>query len=88
MNIDYAMSAKGYGFTTYTAHNEEELRAAIEDSLKQENSVLIDIKVLPKSMTHGYDGWWNVGVTQNPRNNAQKDALKTKQDMLAKARRY
>lgn len=88
MNIDFAMSAKGYGFTTYTAHNEEELRAALEDSLKQENSTLIDIKVLPKSMTHGYDGWWNVGCTQNPRNNKQKEALQEKQKMLEKARRY
>lgn len=88
MNIDYAMSAKGYGFTTYTAHNEEELRQAISASLKEQNSTLIDIKVLPKSMTHGYDGWWNVGCTQNPRTSKQKEALQEKQKMLEKARRY
>ncbi|MDE6474638.1 MAG: 3D-(3,5/4)-trihydroxycyclohexane-1,2-dione acylhydrolase (decyclizing), partial [Clostridia bacterium] len=60
LNIDYAMSAKGYGFVTYTARNEKQLEEAIADSLKQTTSTLIDIKVLPKSMTHGYDGWWNV----------------------------
>lgn len=88
MNIDFAMSARGYGFTTYTVHNEEELREALKDSLKQQNSTLIDIKVLPKSMTHGYDGWWNVGCTANPKNDKQKEALKTRQKMLEKARRY
>ncbi|MDE7215333.1 MAG: 3D-(3,5/4)-trihydroxycyclohexane-1,2-dione acylhydrolase (decyclizing) [Clostridia bacterium] len=88
MNIDYAMSAKGYGFVTYTARNEKELRDAIADSLKQTTSTLIDIKVLPKSMTHGYDGWWNVGCTKNPRSQKAKAALANKEKMLEKARKY
>ena len=88
MNIDYAMSARGYGFVTYTARNEEELREAIADSLRQTVSTLIDIKVLPKSMTHGYDGWWNVGCTQDPRSKRAKSALENKEEMLSKARKY
>lgn len=88
MNIDYAMSAKGYGFVTYTARNEKELREALADSLKQTSSTLIDIKVLPKSMTHGYGGWWNVGCTQNPRSQKGKEALANKEKMLEKARKY
>ena len=35
----------------------EELEAALIDSKKQSVSTLIDIKVLPKSMTDGYDAW-------------------------------
>ena len=88
MNIDYAMSAKGYGFVTYTARNEKELREALADSLKQTSSTLIDIKVLPKSMTHGYGGWWNVGCTQNQRSQKGKEALANKEKMLEKARKY
>ncbi|MDE6758467.1 MAG: 3D-(3,5/4)-trihydroxycyclohexane-1,2-dione acylhydrolase (decyclizing) [Clostridia bacterium] len=88
MNIDYAMSARGYGFVTYTARNEQELRDAIADSLKQTTSTLIDIKVLPKSMTHGYDGWWNVGCTQAPRSQRGKSALANREKMLEKARKY
>ncbi len=88
LNIDYAMSAKGYGFVTYTARNEKQLEEAIADSLKQTTSTLIDIKVLPKSMTHGYDGWWNVGCTQNTRNKNQEKALSEKNQMLDKARKY
>lgn len=41
----------------------EELEYAIEDSKKQSVSTLIDIKVLPKTMTDGYDSWWHVGVS-------------------------
>ena len=88
MNIDYAMSARGYGFVTYTTRNEQELRDAIADSLKQTTSTLIDIKVLPKSMTHGYDGWWNVGCTQAPRSQRGKSALANREKMLEKARKF
>lgn len=66
MNIDYAMSAKGYGFVTYTAKNMEQLEKALTDAKTQSKSTLIDIKVLPKTMTDGYGGWWNVGCSDNP----------------------
>ena len=88
LNIDYAMNAKAYGFVTYTARNKQELEEAVKDSLKQTKPTLIDIKVLPKSMTHGYDGWWNVGCTQDPKTAGQKQALSEKQRILEKARKY
>lgn len=74
--IDYAMSARAYGYEAYTARTEEELRFALSASLKTEKPVLIDIKVLPKTMTDGYEGgWWQTGVTHAPRNQKQADAL-------------
>ena len=87
MNIDFAMNARSYGFKAYTARNAAELRAALADAAKQTVSTLIDIKVAPKSMTHGYGGWWNVGVSANPRCDKQKRALDSKTAMLAKARK-
>ena len=42
----------------------DELRDALTDSLQQTKPVLIDIKVLPKTMVHGYGDWWRVGVAQ------------------------
>ena len=62
--IDFAASAAGYGLKTYSIHTEEELKAALEDALKQDLPVLYDIKVLPGSMTPGYDSWWRVGVAE------------------------
>ncbi len=74
--VDYALSARGYGLKTYTVKTEEELIFAIQDALKQEVSTLIDIKVLPKTMTDGYEGgFWQCGVTHNPRNDKQQEAL-------------
>ncbi len=76
LSIDYAKSASGYGLKTYTAKTEEELKSALEDALKQKVSTLIDIKVLPKTMTEGYEGgFWQCGVTHNPRNKKQQEAL-------------
>lgn len=88
MNIDFAMNARSYGFVAYTAKNAEELRAALEDSLKQTRPTLIDIKVAPKSMTHGYDGWWNVGVTDNPHSEKGEKAKENRRKMLEKARKF
>lgn len=88
MNIDFAKVAEGYGCVTYTARTEDELRAALADALKQSRSTLIDIKVAPKTMTHGYDGWWNVGVTQNPRTAKQESAKKDRAEHLSRARKY
>ncbi len=62
--VDFAMNAASYGCKSYTAHNEEELIAAIEDAKKQKVSTLIDCKVMPKTMVHGYGDWWRVGVAQ------------------------
>ena len=52
--VDFAMNAASYGCKSYTAHTEEELIAAIEDAKKQKVSTLIDCKVMPKTMVHGY----------------------------------
>ena len=62
--VDFAMNAASYGCKSYTAHTEEELIAAVEDAKKQKVSTLIDCKVMPKTMVHGYGDWWRVGVAQ------------------------
>ncbi len=62
--IDYAMSAAGYGLKTYTVRTAGDLKAALEDALTQPGPVLYDIKVVPGSMTPGYESWWRVGVAE------------------------
>ncbi|MGP4039685.1 3D-(3,5/4)-trihydroxycyclohexane-1,2-dione acylhydrolase (decyclizing) [Gracilibacillus sp. D59] len=86
--ISYAENAAAYGVTTYTATTPEELIAALEDAKKQPVSTLIDIKVLPKTMTHGYDAWWNVGVAEVATKSAIQQSSKARQEKLASARKY
>lgn len=88
MNVDYAMSARGYGFVTYTAKTMEELEKALIDAKKQTKPTLIDIKVLPKTMTDGYGSWWNVGCSDVPRTERGKQVLKERKQKLSEARKY
>jgi len=60
--VNYAKIGEGYGFKTYTCRSQEDLRKALIDSKKQKVSCLFDLKVLPKTMTDGYESWWNVGI--------------------------
>ncbi|WP_045518634.1 3D-(3,5/4)-trihydroxycyclohexane-1,2-dione acylhydrolase (decyclizing) [Neobacillus niacini] len=88
MTIDYAKVAEGYGVKTYTVLTMQELENAILDSKKQSVSTLIDIKVLPKTMTHGYDSWWHVGVAEVSSKEGIQSAFKDKESNLVKARAY
>ena len=86
--IDFAMNAAAYGVKTYTAKTLEELEAALIDSKKQNVSTLIDIKVLPKSMTDGYGAWWHVGIASTSSKEAVNTAFKNKDENLRKARKF
>jgi 3D-(3,5/4)-trihydroxycyclohexane-1,2-dione acylhydrolase (decyclizing) len=86
--IDYAKSAEGYGVKTYTAKTLAELKAALEDSKKQSRSTLIDIKVIPKTMTEGYKSWWHVGIASTSEKEGVKTAYENKEANLQKARLY
>ncbi|MGM9648453.1 MAG: 3D-(3,5/4)-trihydroxycyclohexane-1,2-dione acylhydrolase (decyclizing) [Butyricicoccaceae bacterium] len=86
--INFAQLAASYGCKTYSVTTMEELEAAIEDSKKQTVSTLIDIKVLPKTMTEGYQSWWRTGVAevaQRPQVNAARANLEQK---LSEGRAY
>lgn len=60
--VDYAKIGEGYGLKTYTCRTIEELEAALGDARSQDTACLFDLKVIPKTMTDGYDSWWNVGI--------------------------
>ena len=64
IDVDFAKIAEGYGAKAYTVRTSDELREALKDAKKQTESCLFDIKVLPKTMTPGFDSWWRVGVAE------------------------
>ncbi|AMA54488.1 3D-(3,5/4)-trihydroxycyclohexane-1,2-dione acylhydrolase (decyclizing) [Bacillus inaquosorum] len=88
LNVDYAKVAEGYGAKSYRANTVEELKAALEDAKKQDVSTLIEMKVLPKTMTDGYDSWWHVGVAEVSEQESVQKAYEAKEKMLESAKQY
>jgi 3D-(3,5/4)-trihydroxycyclohexane-1,2-dione acylhydrolase (decyclizing) len=86
--VDFAMSAAAYGCKTYKVCTVAELEAALADARQQTVSTLIDIKVLPKTMIHGYLSWWRVGVAEVSTTGTTAEAYERQKAMLAKARKY
>ena len=86
--VDFAMNAASYGCKTYKVTNEEELRAALADAAKQTVSTLIDVKVLPKTMIHGYGSWWHVGVAEVSSKETIQQAYQNAVKHIDEARRY
>ncbi len=86
--IDFAANARSYGAKGYTATTVEELREALEKAKKDTVSTLIDIKVLPGTMTDGYDSWWRVGVPEVAERKEVVEAHKRMEEEIQKARKF
>lgn len=88
MCVDFAAIGRAYGCAGYTVKTLEELDAALRSAKEQQVCTVIDVKVLPKSMTEGYLSWWRVGVPEVARKKAVRAARKALEEHLADARRY
>ncbi len=74
IDVDYAKIGEGYGMKSYTCRTLGELRDALLDARKEERSCLFDLKVLPKTMTDGYEAWWNVGIAMTSEKESVREA--------------
>ena len=88
MTVDFAKIAEGYGAIGYSIHNSDELRAALEDAKKQTKSCVFDIKVLPKTMTPGFESWWRVGVAEVSTSETVAAAYEDMKENIAKTFDY
>jgi len=86
--VDYAKVAEGYGLKSYTARTLNELEAALEDAKKQTVACLIDLKVIPKTMTDGYESWWDVGMAQTSKIESVNQAWEDVKEGRQEARKY
>lgn len=86
--MDFAMNAASYGCKSYKVHTLSQLKAALADAKQQSTSTLIDIKVLPKTMAHGYGSWWHVGVAEIAEKERIRQAFKRSQLQIKQARHY
>jgi 3D-(3,5/4)-trihydroxycyclohexane-1,2-dione acylhydrolase (decyclizing) len=86
--IDFACIAQGYGAKVYKVEKLEDLKKAIEQSKKDEVSTLIDIKVLPGTMTDGYESFWRVGTAQVAKDPRVTKAAKSMNDSVNEAKQF
>ncbi len=72
MLVDYSKIAEGYGALGIKINNEKELK-----KIKNNNqTTLYDIKVLPKTMTRGYESWWDVGFNCSKPTKSQEKKIR------------
>lgn len=88
LTADYTKIGEAYGFKTYKAKSLDEFKKVLIASKKVEEAVLIDLKVIPKTMIDGYESWWNVGVAEVGKNKEQEDVYQQIIKGRDEARKY
>jgi len=88
ITISFAKLAEGYGLKSYSCKNLQELEDAILDARSQELPCLFDLKIIPKTMTDGYESWWNIGIAEETQKESGRQAAASVMEERSKARAY
>ncbi|RKR54272.1 3D-(3,5/4)-trihydroxycyclohexane-1,2-dione acylhydrolase (decyclizing) [Yokenella regensburgei] len=88
VKVDFAQNAESYGCRAWRVHDEASLLAALAEVRTCPGPALLDIKVLPKTMTHDYAAWWRTGDAQVAQSPAVQQAAEATQAQLKRARQY
>ena len=86
--IDFVKVAEGYGAKAYRARTIDELKTAIELSRQEKKSTLIEISVLPGTMTEGYANFWRVGTATVAESDAVVQAAQKLEKVVKTIRKY
>jgi len=86
--INFAALATAYGAKGFEAKTIDELNTLFPELKKSETLNLVDIKVLPGTMTEGYEAWWRVGTAEVSARDAVVEAAKNIKEMSAKAKQF
>ncbi|GDX07900.1 3D-(3,5/4)-trihydroxycyclohexane-1,2-dione acylhydrolase (decyclizing) [Buttiauxella sp. A111] len=88
VKVDFALNAESYGCRAWRVHDEQSLLAALTASRAHPGPTLLDIKVLPKTMTHDYEAWWRTGDAQVAASSAVCEAAEHTRAQVKIARQY
>ena len=89
MPVDFAAIGRAYGAVGFTVRTMDELVTALAEAKKiKDRPVVLDIKVLPKSMTDGYGAWWRVGSVEVGGTEANRAAWEEHVEHERAARKY
>lgn len=88
VEIDFHLYAQALGAKTFYAKNIEEFKQALTAAKQATHSTLIEIKVAPDTMSHGYDAWWRVGVPEISPCQKVKDAYDEMEKLIRESKVY
>ncbi len=88
IDIDFAAVAAAYGAKSYKVSTIEQLKQAVEMSKNDTRSTLIEIEVLPGTMTEGYENFWRVGTASVSESEKVKKAYEVMSSKVSTLRKY
>ena len=86
--VDFKKYAEALGVKAFFAADADQLRYILEKARSEHISTLIEVKVLPGTMTGGYHSWWRVGVPEVSNCKATQDSNLEMTIEVSKARAY
>ena len=86
--IDFKKYAEALGVKAFFAADADQLRLILEKTRSEKVSTLIEVKVLPGTMTGGYHSWWRVGVPEVSNCEATQESNLEMAREVSKARAY
>ena len=86
--VDFKKYAEALGVKAFHAENVDEFREALQAAKQEKISTLIEVKVLPGTMTDGYHSWWRVGVPEVSNSKITTDSHQKMAEEIRKARAY
>ena len=86
--VDFKKYAEALGVKAFFAEDADQLRLSLEKARNEQVSTLIEVKVLPGTMTEGYHSWWRVGVPEVSNCEATQDSHLEMEKEISKARVY
>ena len=86
--VDFKKYAEAVGVKAVCAGDADQLRRSLEKSRSEQMSTLMEVKVLPGTMTGGYHSWWRVGIPEVSNCKATQDSNLEMAREVSKARAY
>ena len=86
--VDFKKYAEALGVKAFFAADADQLRYILEKARSEHISTLIEVKVLPGTMTGGYHSWWRVGVPEGSNCKATQESNLEMAREIRKARAY
>lgn len=88
LDVNFTQYAASLGAHAFHADNPQELAALLRQTRASTVSTVIDIAVLPDSMSKGYESWWRVGVAEVSAEQAVVDAHQKMKEKISTAKMY